>query len=335
MGRAKQLIIAEQEESSMVSTWTEYLVLERRAKTRDWRLFVGKYEALAECWAYYDEDLNDFKLPKTINGEKVFGIEDEWVVGGPLQAWEHPELSFTTVDADVITYIKDYCTFPNEALAELDRVINKLGNLTLIKAFDWAEGRFNLWLDTEAPKPTLSLRSAFTAPKKQLPVFSVSATNSRKFLSATRSAWYLSLRRDIHLDEVHTVSGSLSGLHPALAKNMESMFHKMLRERMTEGGEVVNVGGEESDLPRVLYANKGVVVAEGPNDIPLNDHPLPIFTLYNRYGGWPIGYVGWVEDMEFQGTSSYGQNELPFSATTLEAYAYAALNMEEYSMSLS
>ena len=49
MGRAKQLIIAEQEESSMVSTWTEYLVLERRAKTKDWRLFVGKYEALAEA----------------------------------------------------------------------------------------------------------------------------------------------------------------------------------------------------------------------------------------------------------------------------------------------
>ncbi len=49
MGRAKQLIIAEREESNMVSSWTEYLVLERRAKTKDWRLFVGKYEALAEA----------------------------------------------------------------------------------------------------------------------------------------------------------------------------------------------------------------------------------------------------------------------------------------------
>ncbi len=319
----------------MVSTWTEYLVLERRAKTKDWRLFVGKYEALAECWAYSDEDLNDFKLPKTINGEKVFGIEDGWVVGGPLQAWGRPEVSFSKVDDDVITYVKGFFTFPNEALAELDRVINKLGNLNLIKAFDGAEGRFNLWLDTEAPKPTLSLRRAFTASKKQPPVFSVSATNSRKFLNAIRSAWYLALRRDIHLDEVHTVSGSLSGLHPALSKNMEPMFHKMLGERMTEGGEVVNVGGEESGLPRVLYANKGVVVAEGPNDIPLNDHPLPIFTLYNRYGGWPIGYVGWIEDMEFQGSSCYGPHDLPFSAATLEDYAYAAWNMEEYSMSLS
>ena len=74
---AKQSIIAEQERSSMASTWTEYLVLERRANTRDWRLFVGKYEALAECWAYYDEDLNDFKLPKTINGEKVFEFSDD------------------------------------------------------------------------------------------------------------------------------------------------------------------------------------------------------------------------------------------------------------------
>jgi hypothetical protein len=221
----------------MASTWTEYLVLERRAKTKDWRLFVGKYEVLAECWAYYDEDLNDFKLPKTINGEKVFGIDDEWVVGGPLQAWEHPEVSFTKVDADVITYIKEYCTFPNEALAELDRVINKLGNLTLIKAFDGTQGRFNLWLDTEAPKTNLSLRYAFTAPKKQPPIFSVSAANSRKFLSATRSAWYLALRRDMEIDEVRSLSRLLKDLQPALAKNMEPMFKKMLGERLTKGGE--------------------------------------------------------------------------------------------------
>ena len=113
------------------------------------------------------------------------------------------------------------------------------------------------------------------------------------------------------------------------------MFDKILGERMTKGGEVVNVGVEVSDLPRVLYAIKSVVVAEGPNDDPRNDHPLPVFALYYRYGGWTIGYLGWIEDMEFQGTSSYGQNELPFSATTLEDYAYAALNMEEYSMSLS
>ncbi len=334
MGRAKQLIIAEQEESSMVSTWTEYLVLERRAKTKDWRLFVGKYEALAECWAYYDEDLNDFKLPKTINGEKVFGLEDEWVVGGPLQAWEHPEVSFAKVDDDVITYIKDYCTFPNEALAELDRVINKLGNLTLIKAFDGVDGRFNLWVDASLAQPILMLRRAFTSFKNHPPVFSISASNSRKFLNAMRSAWYLALRRDISPGEVRIASGLVMSAYPALAKNMDPMFRKMLGERMTKDGQVLNVGAGDSDLPRVLYAMKHVVVSEGPTDDPINTYPLPVFRLHNRYGNWPIGYLGWIDGMKFQGVSTYGPNDFPFCAVTFEEYAYAAWSQEKYTMAL-
>ena len=334
MARTMQSVISEQEKSSMASTWTEYLVLERRTKTKDWRLFVGRYEALAEAAAYYDEDTDRYRIPKTIDGKRVVGQDDEWLVGGPLQAWDHPEVSFSKVDNDVITYVKDHCTFPIEALAELDRVINKLGDLTLIKAFDGAEGRFNLWLDTEVQKPALTLRCAFTDPRKQPPVFTASAPNSRKFLNAIRSAWYLTLRRDIGLDEVNGISWSIKGLHPALAKNIVPMFEKMLGERVTEDGEVVNVGSDVSDLPRMLYAIKNVVVAEGPTDDRLNNHALPVFALHNCYGGWPIGYLGWIEDMKFHGTSSYGQNDLPFSAATLQDYAYAAWGMEQYSMSL-
>ena len=79
---------------------------------------------------------------------------------------------------------------------------------------------------------------------------------------------------------------------------------------------------------------KNVVIAEGPTDAPSNYHPLPVFELYNRYGGWTIGYLGWIENMEFHGSSSYGPNDLPFSAVTLEDYAYAAWSQEKYTMSL-
>jgi hypothetical protein len=318
----------------MASTWTEYLVLERQATHKNWKLFVGKYEVLAECWAYYKEDLNEFKLPKTINGVKVVGTEDEWVVGGPLQAWEHPAINFVNVGDDVLGYVKDHCISPNEALAELDRVISKLGPQTLIKAFNGEQGRFNLWLDSSMSKPTLTLRQAFTDPKKHSPIFTVTAPNSRKLLNAVRSAWLLALRRDVSQEEVRGISWLLKDLAPAMAKNMESMFNKMLGERMTKEGEVVNIGSEVSELPRVLYAMKNVVIAEGPAKDLMNYYPAPVFELYNRYGGWTIGYLGWIEDMKFQGASIYGQHDLPFRGATLEDYAYAAWSQEKYTMSL-
>lgn len=212
----------------MASTWTEYLVLERQEIHKNWKLFVGKYEVLAECWAYYNEDLNEFKLPKTINGVKVVGTEDEWVVGGPLQAWEHPAINFVNVDDDVIGYVKDHCISSNEALAELDRVISKLGSQTLIKAFNGEQGRFNLWLDTSMLKPTLTLRQAFAEPKKHSPIFTVTAPNSRKLLNAVRSASLLALRRDISQEEVRDISWLLKDLAPAMAKNMQSSSPKCL-----------------------------------------------------------------------------------------------------------
>ena len=334
MRTPKHTIIATQEHSSMVSTWTEYLVLERHAKSKSWRLFVGKYEALAGCWDYHDENTGDFKLPKTISGKRVVDVEDEWVVGGPLQAWEHPEISFDAINEDVVAYVNEYWSNSNQALAELDRIVNKLGERTLIRAFDGEGRRFNLWLDVSSTKPILGLRRAFTAPKEQPLIFSANATNSRKFLNAIRSAWYLMLRRDVTEKEVFDISWQVRDQLPALAKNMKPMFKKMLGERLTKNGEVVNVGSDPSALPKVLYAMKNVVIAEGQIDDRLNDHPLPVFKLYNRFGGWPIGYLGWIENNRFHGSSCYGPNDFPFSATTLEDFAYAAWNEEKYTMAL-
>ena len=115
---------------------------------------------------------------------------------------------------------------------------------------------------------------------------------------------------------------------------MDPMFRKMLGERMTKDGQVLNVGAGDSDLPRVLYAMKHVVVSEGPTDDPINTYPLPVFRLHNRYGNWPIGYLGWIDGMKFQGVSTYGPNDFPFCAVTFEEYAYAAWSQEKYTMAL-
>lgn len=334
MRTPKQTIIDSKEESSMASAWMEYLVLERDAKRKEWRIFVGRYEALAESYSYINEETGEVKLPKTIGGKQVVGIEDEWVIGGPLKAWEHPEISFVEIKDDVVAYINEYWSIPNDALAELDRIINKLGVLTLIRAFESGEGRFNLWLDTTTTIPTLTLRQAFTSPKKQASIFRASASNSRKFLNAIRSAWYLMLRRDVTEDEVGKIAWLVRDHSPSLATNMEPMFKKMLGERMTKDGEVVNVAYGASDLPRVLYAMKHVVISEGPIDDPSNYHPMPVFQLYNRFGSWPIGYLGWIEGNQFHAASHYGPHDFPFSAATFEDFAYAAWTSETYTMKL-
>ena len=330
----EQIVIAKKEEASMASTWTEYLVLERHSKPKSWQLFVGKYEVLAECWDYQDEVTGDFKLPKTIKGIKVVGVEDSWVIGGQLQAWEHPKISFVEINEEVIVFINEYWTMPNDALAELDRIVNKLGDLTLIKAFEGGNGRFNLWMDTTNTKPKLTLRRAFASPKKHPSVFSVTVANSRKFLNAVRSAWYLMLRRDITEEEVGDINLVVRNHSPALAKNIESMFKKMQGERLTKDGEVLNVGSTVSDLPKVLYAMKHVVIAEGPTNDRLNNHPLPVFQLLNRFGGWNIGYLGWIDNNQFHGTSDYGPYDFPFEAATFEDFAYSAWSVEMYTMKL-
>ncbi len=76
-------IIAEREKSSMVSTWTEYLCIQN-GKEKQIRLFTGMYEGLDDALKYYDEDTEDYKLPRIIDGKNVVKVDDEVVVGGKL-----------------------------------------------------------------------------------------------------------------------------------------------------------------------------------------------------------------------------------------------------------
>jgi hypothetical protein len=109
----------------------------------------------------------------------------------------------------------------------------------------------------------------------------------------------------------------------------------MLLERVEGKDVITRVVDPTSLLPKLLFAAKHVFIAEGPADDSSNYHPLPVFTAYFRKGGWPIGYLCWVESGQFCGASIYGQHDLPFNAITFEALAYAALGTKEYSLSMS
>ena len=75
----------------MVSSWTEYLVLER-GQTKKYRLFTGRYEALAEIADYWNDETEDYDIPDQINGVAVVGQEDDYLVGGELSAAESNEI---------------------------------------------------------------------------------------------------------------------------------------------------------------------------------------------------------------------------------------------------
>jgi hypothetical protein len=79
----KIVIVSSREGSGMTSTWREYLCLTYGDKS-GYRIFEGRYKALGDKEEYYDEELEDFNLPESIDGELVSGIEDDYVVGGDL-----------------------------------------------------------------------------------------------------------------------------------------------------------------------------------------------------------------------------------------------------------
>ena len=162
MKPAKVTIVAEREQSSMVSTWTEYLVLKRRAKTKDWRLFVSKYEALAEAATYYDEDTDGYRIPKTIDGKKDLGQDDEWLVGGSLQCWGDPDCTFSQVDANLVAWLREFGWTGEDVLPELDSALPKLkAAWTHLNSFKLEGEYVLLWLDTGESRPFVVLRKAF------------------------------------------------------------------------------------------------------------------------------------------------------------------------------
>lgn len=92
-----QVVIDTREQSTMVSTWTEYLVLVK-GNTKKYRLFTGGYTYLAEIADFYDEETDDYDFPTEINGVVVVGQDDEFLVGGCLD-WAE---SSDTVEFDSV-----------------------------------------------------------------------------------------------------------------------------------------------------------------------------------------------------------------------------------------
>lgn len=75
-------ILGSREQSSMVSTWTEYLRLSK-PDTDSALLEICQYEALGE--RTWDGEGEPVDAPDEIDGKNVVGVEDGMVIGGELQ----------------------------------------------------------------------------------------------------------------------------------------------------------------------------------------------------------------------------------------------------------
>ena len=66
----KELILSEREESTMASTWDEYLVL-RLNDNGSYVLYTGRYEVLEEAGIYWNDESEEYDLPEKIAGKEV------------------------------------------------------------------------------------------------------------------------------------------------------------------------------------------------------------------------------------------------------------------------
>jgi hypothetical protein len=121
------MILTGHEASSMVSTWNEYLVLDRNHDGNA-KLEICQYEALAE--AECDDDGNELPLPKHINGKEVIGVEDGYIVGGALACYDDRSLIYGPREIKVaIEWLKTKgFKIDNDLIAELQKAVGHVAH---------------------------------------------------------------------------------------------------------------------------------------------------------------------------------------------------------------
>ncbi|WP_063979924.1 hypothetical protein [Bradyrhizobium sp.] len=114
-------ILASRECSTMASTWTEYLRLDKKSD-HSAVLEICQYEVLGEMQG--DEEGNPI-LPPEIDPKDVVRIEDGYICGGVLTSeYGGESFQFTTESiSEAIEWLKDWGKCDTELLAELVKAV--------------------------------------------------------------------------------------------------------------------------------------------------------------------------------------------------------------------
>jgi hypothetical protein len=119
-------ILDNREGSSLVSSWTEYLCLEKGANNQ-FMLSVKSYGVLGELSDYFNEKTSEYEVPREINGIEVKGCEDGLIVGGVLQDQSdnmYP-LEFQIINSQEISdWLKDVADWDIAILPKILNILN-------------------------------------------------------------------------------------------------------------------------------------------------------------------------------------------------------------------
>jgi hypothetical protein len=111
MKKGETKVIDQREQSTMASTWDEYLVLEK-LNDREFRLDIRGWGYLGEVsdFDFKEDERGELIVPEKINGNYISDISDGSVYGGELvkREDEQGDVRFARPDQDeVISWLKD------------------------------------------------------------------------------------------------------------------------------------------------------------------------------------------------------------------------------------
>jgi hypothetical protein len=111
MKKGETKVIDQREQSTMTSTWDEYLVLEK-LNDREFRLDIRGWGYLGEVsdFDFKEDEHGELIVPEEINGQYIESVEDGSVYGGELakREDEQGDVRFARPDQDeVISWLKD------------------------------------------------------------------------------------------------------------------------------------------------------------------------------------------------------------------------------------
>ncbi len=62
---------------------TQYLTVSK-GQSKRFLIATASYDALAEASDYFNKDKDEYEIPEQINGQRVIGVEDGYIIGGVL-----------------------------------------------------------------------------------------------------------------------------------------------------------------------------------------------------------------------------------------------------------
>ena len=121
-------VLRRRERTSMVSAWDELLCV-GFGVAKPYRLYLGNHVVLGECAEYYDEEADDYLIPKDIGGRAVRGVKDGYILGFDVEdiSQDSEEECEFEDPCECESWLAEQVWLDNQLLEDLEGAISALG----------------------------------------------------------------------------------------------------------------------------------------------------------------------------------------------------------------